>query len=151
MRLFVSIRKCVDKASRCWTERERSERKGCGKVTDSKVGSWEGTEDCFHQFVFCPGTACYSRTHFYQNKTEKYWPQHNTRLHYTLPGVFSREMWRNNFFLVVTAFLLVCRTGRAELRSKRSATICEPSISEAFSSPRLQVCLTDLSLSLTLS
>ena len=44
MRLFVSIRKCFDKDSRCPTE-----RKGCGKV------DWEQrivkTELRYHQFV----------------------------------------------------------------------------------------------------
>ena len=51
------------------------------------------------------------------------------------------------FLLVaVTALTLLCRPGRAEVRDKRSATICEPSISEAFSSPRLQVFLTVNSL-----
>ena len=45
----------------------------------------------------------------------------------------------NLFLLLVAAVLLVSRTCWAEARKKRSATICEPSISEAYSSPRLQV------------
>ena len=48
--------------------------------------------------------------------------------------------------VTVTALILLCRPGMAEVRSKRSATICEPSITEAFSSPRLQVFLTVNSL-----
>ena len=55
--------------------------------------------------------------------------------------MFSRAM-----LFLLAAFLLVCRPCMAEGREKRSATICQPSISQAFSSPRLQVFLTVNSL-----
>lgn len=52
MRLFVSIRKCFDKDSRCPTE-----RKGCGKV------DWEQrivkTKLRYHQFVLSGGNESY--------------------------------------------------------------------------------------------
>ena len=105
MRLFVSIRKCFDKDSRCPTE-----RKGCGKV------DWEQrivkTELRYHQFV--PGGG-------------------ELRL-------LSRQMVSSQVSFLL-GVLSVCRseTLQAEVRTKRSATFCEASISQAFSTPRLQV------------